>query len=1240
MKKATKLLRALTLCLLSLSLQAGIKARAQIVISTNHTATNGNAMISFNVQNTTANPVILTGISSHLNTAATNNVELLYRTTPINQPGTWTDGTVGPGQNGWISAGTATLTNTADANGVVPVLSGLSVTIPAGSTYGFILGATSIRYMDLGSGINTFSASGINLLTGNGMSWGGAALPATPSNYPRGFVGSIELVPGVPCNGQPNQGTTSGPAQLCPSELGYFSVTGASLAGSIFYQWQSSANGIVWNDIVGENSFGYSATISSAVNLRRMDVCTVTNDTVYSIPHFVDVNPFYNCYCTSNATYTTNGDIGLVEIGGLSNNSSATMGNCEQYTDFTTLPATPLFQGVPTNVKVTVTDCEGTNFPSNAVVVFIDYNQDGDFNGPGERVFTTPLVTGALTLDHTGSFTVPPSALTGVTRMRVINTSSNSGTVQSPCGTYSYGETEDYLVDIQPQPAAEVALVSIDAPVPASCSFGSTILVSIKNNGSDTLTSALFDVNSGGILIPNISWTGSVLPGETQQIQIPGTYAFNDGDSLHVTIKDPNGSPDFTFDNELGFRHYLSLFGEYTVGYGTTNLANREFADIVVAVQTVYQRGICDTVYFNIKDDTYTTRFLLQGDYFNYSPGDMVIFRSETKNANALIIKENASGTSTNYLVRLENTHGWGFEHITFQPEGTNYRSAIDILGSSGDIIIDSCRFIGNTSVTGTTSASANAAAIKTASSSVQNDIRVTYNYFSDFAMAAYFYGASTSNYESGIVIENNEMQYIRATAIYGYYLNKPVFRNNIVVMDTTGAGSSTKYILYYYYINGGEVSGNTFISNDLTYSMYLYDVQGDSDPFLVANNFIYSSYAGGNTAAVRSAASANNRIYFVHNNISFNSNASSYAVVDLSSGKNMRLVNNIISNQGSANLISASSSIAIDYSNHNNWYHPSSSLGNINGAGYADLAALQAGSSFDAASLSVDPAFNNEDLHTCVAALDAAGEALGLQYDIDGDIRNMTTPDIGADEFMGSAAGLLANGDTFEKCPSASVTFGAAPVSGVTYSWTPGGATTSELTASAAGQYIVTAQSQCGSFSDTVTVTDSPLPVAAFTVGTTFGLSASFTNSSSNATGYLWDFGDGNTSTDENPTHIYGAEGVYTITLTVYGACDTLTTTQTYAAVAFSTESLEDGSFRIYPNPADAYINLEIAGMPAGDVTVSIIDMEGRTVWSNAFNLNGNVLKTIDIQMLQPGVYVVKLESPDTALTRRIVKK
>lgn len=66
------------------------------------------------------------------------------------------------------------------------------------------------------------------------------------------------------------------------------------------------------------------------------------------------------------------------------------------------------------------------------------------------------------------------------------------------------------------------------------------------------------------------------------------------------------------------------------------------------------------------------------------------------------------------------------------------------------------------------------------------------------------------------------------------------------------------------------------------------------------------------------------------------------------------------------------------------------------------------------------------------------------------------------------------------------------------------------------------------------------PPPVADFAADTTGGCSVPFTvnfsDSSSGATSWLWNFGDGSFSSQQNPTHVYGNTGTYNVTLTVWG--------------------------------------------------------------------------------------------------------
>lgn len=67
--------------------------------------------------------------------------------------------------------------------------------------------------------------------------------------------------------------------------------------------------------------------------------------------------------------------------------------------------------------------------------------------------------------------------------------------------------------------------------------------------------------------------------------------------------------------------------------------------------------------------------------------------------------------------------------------------------------------------------------------------------------------------------------------------------------------------------------------------------------------------------------------------------------------------------------------------------------------------------------------------------------------------------------------------------------------------------------------------------------------PEAAFTFSQS-GNEVDFDNGSNHATTYLWQFGDGETSTSENPTHIYTHDGTYSVTLTAEGPCGTATVT------------------------------------------------------------------------------------------------
>jgi PKD repeat protein len=90
-----------------------------------------------------------------------------------------------------------------------------------------------------------------------------------------------------------------------------------------------------------------------------------------------------------------------------------------------------------------------------------------------------------------------------------------------------------------------------------------------------------------------------------------------------------------------------------------------------------------------------------------------------------------------------------------------------------------------------------------------------------------------------------------------------------------------------------------------------------------------------------------------------------------------------------------------------------------------------------------------------------------------------------------------------------------------------------------------------------TVVITTNPLiPKASFTsqivpTPNQPGVTVQFTDTTlQNHTSWLWNFGDGNTSTAQNPTHVYATEGSYTVTLDVAGVGGSNSTTQNLSAI------------------------------------------------------------------------------------------
>ena len=141
-------------------------------------------------------------------------------------------------------------------------------------------------------------------------------------------------------------------------------------------------------------------------------------------------------YCTSKGTNVSYEYIDLVQLGSINRTSGADAGYYNG-----TASSTNLAAGVSQTINVSAA------FTGSAYTeyfkVYIDYNKNGVFTDAGELVVNAAGSTSTAT--RAFSFTVPTSAKNGTTRLRVVM-SDNSATTS--CGSYSYGETEDYTVNI------------------------------------------------------------------------------------------------------------------------------------------------------------------------------------------------------------------------------------------------------------------------------------------------------------------------------------------------------------------------------------------------------------------------------------------------------------------------------------------------------------------------------------------------------------------------------------------------------------------------------------------------------------------------------------------------------------------------------------------------------------------------------------------------------------------------
>jgi len=285
-----------------------------------------------------------------------------------------------------------------------------------------------------------------------------------------------------------------------------------------------------WSAFVGSTGYYlYFGTDASATNIENgTDLGNVTSYTPSSNLDFltdyywrvVPYNSFGSAsgcstwnfttadisYCLAGSTaYDLYESITNVTFAGIDNSSPAS--KTTGYTDYTTL-VSPAEVMLGQSYPIAVTDEFVADQYGGYCKVYIDLNQDGVFDEASELMFGSSY-SGNQTMS--GSISIPLTAITGTTRMRVIIEGDADNTGALPCGSFTWGEAEDYAVNISsPCTSADVPVLS---SAETTVCRGSDVTVSITGNLNDATEWIIYTGSCGGTPITSTSTNSFIING-------------------------------------------------------------------------------------------------------------------------------------------------------------------------------------------------------------------------------------------------------------------------------------------------------------------------------------------------------------------------------------------------------------------------------------------------------------------------------------------------------------------------------------------------------------------------------------------------------------------------------------------------------------------------------------------------------------------------------------------------------
>ncbi len=505
----------------------------------------------------------------------------------------------------------------------------------------------------------------------------------------------------------------------------------------------------------------------------------------------------------------------------------------------------------------------------------------------------------------------------------------------------------------------------------------------VRNYGGNTLSTYTIQWKLNNVAQPPVVFNGA-LPSLQQDTIILDTVTFllSSPYTFKAWTSLPNGNPDFYNSNDTleTAARYAAVSDTLTIGGSMPDLAT--IADAVTAMSL---GGVLDSVHFQIRTGTYHYSLALP-QTLGMNCSTPVIFESESGNP-ADVLWDNLS--INNHTLVLNGADGVHFRHLTIKSVLQAYHAVQFNTGSNCNSFLGcilECLPVTTTSTN---------QAVVFSNGTQTNDIHFTGNTIKNGSYGIYWDGNANT---TGAWIQGNIIQNAYASALSLSRLVAPVVHGNTL--------SSTSAYTYFNGINCYQCNLNTKITanqvvlpgrrgigitlNSAAASM--------AQPCLIANNLVV---LGSGTYSYGIQVHYSSWVNVYHNTVRLTGGDVTGIAFLRTYVTHLQLKNNIFDNRAGGTAMSFSGNEGPLVSDYNDLFSTGPTLVNYSNSAYSDLPAWQA-TNFDTSSISQDPLYSSPTGYVITSALlnAVATPMTGVTTDIEGDVRDTLTPDIGCDEF------------------------------------------------------------------------------------------------------------------------------------------------------------------------------------------------------------------------------------------------